>query len=925
MFHIERANSNRRITWWSLVGLALLPLLVAGGLLATTWGRDARLQHITAAVVNLDQAVTLQGQMVPMGRQLAAAMIDRDDDNIDWVLADQPTADTGLADGRYSAVVTIPQEFSAAATSFAANDPDAAKQATIQVHTSPAGAVQDGEIARQIASMAVSTVNATITGSYLENVFVGFATTGEQLGTMADSARQLADGADQLADGVGQTRVGVTQLAGGLGTLDEAGSPLSSGGVELADGGNQLASGASQLDDGVQTLAGSVTELTDGAAQLNAGTAELSGGIGQLATGVRDYTDGTAAAVNGFGSIAGGISQVKAGLDTATFDISALTPLQNGAQGVADEASGLSSGVSALADDATNLADGATGLGQSAASLGATARGLVTGAGTLASDATQLADGLRAHRSALSAYASGSDTITMPDERTDQAAAQFVESCAAAGTDQATCQQMLPAFLGGVRSGWAQGVRAAGTAAVDDLTTAGPGGAALDAAAQTLAADATTWQQQAPGFGTDTDQFVTDAGQFSDDASQFAAEVKPLVDDAAGLATGAARLAAGIDHLVTTLPASIAASMTPLRSGIDQLDLGASTLATESAQLVTGGTTLADGADQSAAGAAQLADGMSQLTGGLPQMVDGIDQLAAGTSELSIGTGTLASGIGTYVDGVSQYTAGLHAASTGAVALSDGIAALYDGSDQLASGVGTFASKVGEGAEQVPSFDEAQRQQLSTVVATPVADTATGFGAPLVPVTTLLLVLGLWCGALALFLVIRPRPSRVLTSSRPTWQLAAATMVPGAAVAVVQALAVGVLGVAVLKLPFGSSVRLIGLLTLASLTFMGVNHALAAWLHGAGRVLAVVLAVVGVAAGTISAVPTAFTSVQGFSPLNPAMNGVRAIVAGTSLTAPVGLLVAWMIGAGVAGLLAVVAKRQLSVSQYRKAQAVAAD
>ena len=41
--HIERGTATGRITWVTLVGLVLVPLIVALGFLATTWHRDGRL------------------------------------------------------------------------------------------------------------------------------------------------------------------------------------------------------------------------------------------------------------------------------------------------------------------------------------------------------------------------------------------------------------------------------------------------------------------------------------------------------------------------------------------------------------------------------------------------------------------------------------------------------------------------------------------------------------------------------------------------------------------------------------------------------------------------------------------------------------------------------------------------------------------
>ena len=85
------STKSGKARWTSLVALAVVPLLAVGALLGLTQRDD---DTVSAAVVNLDQAVTVEGQYIPMGRQLAAAMIDRDGDNINWTLADGAKPET---------------------------------------------------------------------------------------------------------------------------------------------------------------------------------------------------------------------------------------------------------------------------------------------------------------------------------------------------------------------------------------------------------------------------------------------------------------------------------------------------------------------------------------------------------------------------------------------------------------------------------------------------------------------------------------------------------------------------------------------------------------------------------------------------------------------------------------------------------------
>ena len=237
----EHLNSTPA-RWWTLLGLLLVPLLVAGGFLLAGVNADSRLHTVQAAVVNLDEPVTLDGQYTPLGRQLTANLVDSDrQQNLTWVLTEADDARAGLATGEFAAMVVIPQNFSAAATSFS-KDADEAGQATIQVSTSPVAGVADATLGRLVANEAAVLLNQTLTESYLEQIYIGFNDMGEQFVTMADGASDLADGAEGLADGLREANAGAYQLA---------------------DGTRQLAGGLRQLKAGTASMPKELRKLAD--------------------------------------------------------------------------------------------------------------------------------------------------------------------------------------------------------------------------------------------------------------------------------------------------------------------------------------------------------------------------------------------------------------------------------------------------------------------------------------------------------------------------------------------------------------------------------------------------------------------------------------------------------------------------------------
>ena len=278
MITLERADGSRRVGLWSLVGLLLVPLVVAGGFLATTWRSTDRLDRVQAAIVNLDEPVKIDKQTVPLGRQLAGGLVnggtadDKSDTNFSWVLTDADDASSGLGSGRYAAVITIPEDFSANATSYSDQSGDTAEQAVIDVQTSPVSGVSDPVVGQAITAAATRALNTELTEQFVKNVFVGFNDTQKQFTKVADAAGQLSDGTTKLADGLDQTSDGTTQLSDGLDQLDD-------GGGQLASGTKQLASGLDQYADGVGTLADKTAALPKGGRQIADGVSGIEKGL----------------------------------------------------------------------------------------------------------------------------------------------------------------------------------------------------------------------------------------------------------------------------------------------------------------------------------------------------------------------------------------------------------------------------------------------------------------------------------------------------------------------------------------------------------------------------------------------------------------------------------------------------------------------
>ena len=825
-------TTEPRMGWASIVALALVPLLAVAALIGLAGNRAD--STASAAVVNLDEAVTVNGQYVPMGRQLAAAMVDRDGENIDWTLADAPSAAAGLKTGEYSAVVTIPKGFSAAATSFSANDAAKAEQATIQVQVSENAPVTDSQVAQEISRLAVDTINSTLTGSYLDGIYVGFNTVGEQFSTIVDGAKQLHDGSTELAKGTTEAAQGGAQLRDGMDQLAENGPKLTLGGEQLVSGIGDLKDGTSQLSDGA-------SQLSDGVSQFAAQTPELVSGVGELATGADELLGGIPQFADGAAQAIGGVSPLRQGLDQMITEIGS-TPVDT-------------SQFDPLIEGATGLKTGTAGISTGAAGI---SKGIDQVAGT------------------LGGYSAGGPLDPQTQAALDGVTKQFQDGLGCQPDDpNPMCGMLKQAVEAGFKTGTGVG---AGMLTSPDPTTG----------------------QSLSGGASD------------------------LSDGAAQVADGASELAAGVTSLPDAIAKETAEQMGELTGGLTQMRDGAKTLEEQAAPLVASAPQLSEGAKQLNSGIQQLNDEIGALPDGVNQLSTGAKQLADGASELDTGVGTLKDGATTFVDGVSQYADGVESAADGTASLVDGLVQLSAGTTKLDEGIGTFASELAKGADQVPSYSQGDREKLAKVVASPVERSESLMAGGKVPLVSLLLLTGLWLGALAAYVAVRPVPRDAVASRESSLTLWGRALWLPAAIVGVQGLLLGLVGGIVLGAGVGTTLGLMGLLALLGLSFVLANHALAGWWGNIGRAISALLLVVTIGLGVSSAVGW-LGPIGVVSPLHNGFTLVRTWLSGG--TGEIGIAAVSVLMFAIAATLsylAIATKRRITADRFRKSITTAA-
>lgn len=520
----ERASSSRRVTWIGIVGLILLPAFVAGGLLWANWNPQNRLDEVTGAIVNADTAVTVDGQTVLLGRQLAAGLMSSTSDGgYTWELATESQAESGLQSGQYAVVVTIPEDFSAAATSFSGDAADA-RSATLQVTTSDVSASADPAISQVIARAAASALSTQLTSSYLSNVYVGFTTLSQSLATLADGATSLADGASSLATGTTSLADGLSDAADGAASLADGTSSLATGSDSLADGAKSLADGATSLANQTSALPASATALSESGSDLAVAAGSLADGVAQYAGAITGSEDSPGLASLA-ATLATGVDALATNVNSGVSTIEQMASLcpsdESGTSQLADTVlSHLSSaGVILTADQEQQIRDTIASIPASDACtlIGEAVTSLRTQASNV-DGLSQLADGVSTGLASLSDSASGSGGIITGARSLAEGTASYTDGVSQLADGMPT----LAAATTSLASG-------AGTLADGAITTASAAHA-LASGADTLADGIESAAAGASTIASGTQELASGAQTYADGVAEGQSQVPTYSD-----------------------------------------------------------------------------------------------------------------------------------------------------------------------------------------------------------------------------------------------------------------------------------------------------------------------------------------------------------------------------------------------------------
>ena len=480
-----------------------------------------------------------------------------------------------------------------------------------------------------------------------------------------------------------------------------------------------------------------------------------------------------------------------------------------------------------------------------------------------------------------------------------------VHSTVAREVGEETANQLLTGF-GTIHSKMVQAAAGASQLA-DGVATLRDGTVTLHQGTSALSSGADQLYAGQLKLRDGASQLTDGAGQLSNGLSVLKDKTATLPTDTQTLASGAAQVAAG--------NAQLNAKVQDVAAQLDAADHGLRSRVVEStSRLVASGVLTQEQADKvladfdtaaasspvaaakgkiqtDAAQVQQLADGSeavsvgaAQLAAGMPALKDAIAQASAGADQLHTGAAALAAGEQSAVDGAAGLADGARKVDAGAAQVADGAA-------QAATGSRTLADEIGKGAGQVPNPDDAQKDNLSQVMADPVAVSnvsqakAGSYGAGLAP---FFLTLAMWIGIFMLVQAMRPMTQRALASNAPSWKIALGGWLPFLLVSVVQASLLTLVVDVALGLNPAHPVLMWLFMLAAAMAFSALIQGVVALLGSPGKLVVLILLVLQLVSsgGTFpwQTTPQPLHVVHQVLPMGYVVTGMRHLIYGGDLS-----------------------------------------
>lgn len=613
-----------------LVFLAIIaiPTIYTTLFLGSMWDPYGKVDHLPVAIVNEDKPVTYNDETLEVGNEMVDSL--KDNDSLDFHFVSSKEAKDGLKNGTYYMVITIPEDFSANASTVLDEHP---QKMELDYETNPGTNYIASKLSETALNKIRTSVADTVTKTYTETVFDQIVTVGEGMAEASDGAGQIADGTVQLADGNNTITTNLNVLANSSLTFKNGADTLHVGLKQYTDGVAQLNDGSKELKDGLSTLNSGASALASGVSQLSSGSSSLAAGLNQYTSGVSTAQAGADTLDKSSISLTAGVATLKTGVDTLVSKNNALN------QGVAAISNGLGNIISEIDQMSASTPETTTEV---------SAQPIDTSSAS--ANVSAVSDALGTASSNNQALISAIENSSLSEEEKS--------SLKALANNTQTSIETASSNVSATKDS----ISELPTSTSSSTTTTQSGSASSDALS-TLKGQLTFMKKQ-------------------------------IDDEQTGLASGIKNYTDGVKKIQTGLDGDGTLANPGLVNGIKAYTNGVSTLNTGLTTLNNNSSSLTSGVGQLNSGLTSLNKQTPVLTSGVSQLSNGSAQLYAGTGKLTANSAALISGSSQLSDGAGKISDGAAALADGSSTLGDGISQVKDGADTLASSLADGADEV---------------------------------------------------------------------------------------------------------------------------------------------------------------------------------------------------------------------------------------
>ncbi|HEM4557580.1 TPA: YhgE/Pip domain-containing protein [Streptococcus suis] len=578
--------------------------------------------------------------------------------------------------------------------------------------------------------------------------------------------------------------------------------------------------------DSMREIQNGMVEAADGSQQLTNGASQLESGSQTLSSGLTTYTNGVASLALGAEQLNANSSQLIAGVGQLQSGASQVEQLVTGANQLQAGLEQLASSTNLSAEQSSQIQALLTGLPQLQAAISQLNDSL-SSIGGLAVDTSTLSSLL----TEMGAQAQGLLTAAQADKTAS------IEALQATATYQNLPADQQAELVGALQNSPSTTVTVAQTI-LGQLSQ-------LSQALSSL--------QSLSGMATQMSQLKSAVGQINTAANQALP----------GATTAIENLSSGLNQVNTALNQQVLPGTQTLTSGVSQLQM----------QLSGGASQLMSGVTAYTAGVAQLAEGGAQLVANNSSIQSGGSQLTSGLAILATNSSQLVSGSGQLASGSQQLIAGADQLASGGQTLTNGISSLRTGSETLTNSLSSASQQL-----SVVSVEDKNAKAVSQPVTLEHSDKddvkTNGVGMAPYMVSVALMVAALSANVI----FVKHIDNR---SYKNRWDWAKGKLLLNGIIASLAALILyGVLRL--IGIEPAHPMATLGLILLASWTFMALVTALVGWNNrfGSFASLIILLLQLGSSAGTypIELSPRFFQVIQPYLPMTYSVSGLRQTI-----------------------------------------------